>query len=39
MDKCCRDEHARAKVARDEEEVVWDGKSREAAGYDWERTR
>ncbi|KAL9046304.1 MAG: hypothetical protein Q9206_007112, partial [Seirophora lacunosa] len=22
MDKCCRDEHARAKVARDEEEVV-----------------
>ncbi|KAI4135679.1 MAG: hypothetical protein LQ341_005847 [Variospora aurantia] len=37
MDKCSRNEHASAEVARDEEEVMWDGKSREAAGYDGER--
>lgn len=38
MDECCCDKDACAKVSRDEEEVVWYGKTREAASYDWERT-
>ena len=38
MDEGRCDQHAGAKVSRDEEEAVWDGEFREAPGYDREST-
>ena len=38
MDECGCNEDTCAEVSRDEEEEMWYGETREAAGYDWERT-